>query len=97
MIRFSEDDQVLQEPFAKQNVPNSSFQLVRDTYWTKKFYILSRDTLVATTLTKVALFEGVQPGILQRKYLSFSIVNYVSSSQAEVSEFVTLYRHLKRG
>ena len=63
MIRFSEDDQVLQEPFGKQNVPNSSFQLVWDTYWTKKFYILSRYTLVATTLTKVVLFEGVSPGI----------------------------------
>ena len=64
MIRFSEDDQVLQEPFVKQNVPNSSFQLVWDTYWTKKFYILSRYTLVATTLTKVVLFEEVPHGIL---------------------------------
>ena len=59
MIRFSEDDQVLQEPFVKENVPNSSLQLVWDTYWTKKIYILSRYTLVDTTLTKVVLFEGV--------------------------------------
>ena len=64
MICFSEDDQVLQEPFVEQNVPNSSFQLVCDTYWTNKFYILSRYTLVATTLTKVVLCEGVSPGIL---------------------------------
>ena len=64
MIRFSEDDQVLQEPFVKQNVPNSSFQIVWDTYWTNKFYILSTYTLVATTLTKAVLFEGVSPGIL---------------------------------
>ena len=59
LIRFSEDDEVLQEPFAKQNVPNWSLQLVWDTYWTKKFYILSRYTLVATTVTKVVLFGGV--------------------------------------
>ena len=64
MIRFSEDDQVLQEPFVKQNVAYSSFQLVWDTCWTNKFYILSRYTLAATTLTKVVLFEGVSPGIL---------------------------------
>ena len=64
MIRFSEDDQVLQEPFIKQDVPNSSSQLVWDTYWTNKFYILSRYTLVATSFTKVVLFEGVSPGIL---------------------------------
>ena len=64
MIRFSEDDQVLQEPFVKENVPNSSFQLVWDTYWTKKFYILSRYILEATTLTKVVLAEGVSPEIL---------------------------------
>ena len=90
MIRFSEDEEVLQEPFAKQNVPNSSFPLVWDTYWTKKFYILSTYTLVATTLSKVVPFEGVKSGILQRKYLSFSMVNYESSSQAEVSKFATL-------
>ena len=59
MIPFPEDEEVLQEPVAKQNVPNSSFPLVWDTYWTKKFYILSRYTLVATTLTKVVLFDGV--------------------------------------
>ena len=64
MIRFSEDEQVLQEPFVKQNVPNSSFQLVLDTYWTNKFYILSRYILEATTLTKVVLAEGVSPEIL---------------------------------
>ena len=59
MIRFSEDEEVLQELFAKWNVPNLSFQLVQDTYWTNKFDILSRYTLVATTLNKVVLFEGV--------------------------------------
>ena len=64
MIRFSEDDQVLQEPFIKQDVPNSSSQLVCDTYWTNKFYILSRYTLVATSFTKVVLFEGVSLVIL---------------------------------
>ena len=55
---------MLQEPFVKQNVANSSFQLVWDTCGTNKFYILSRYTLAATTLTKVVLFEGVSPGIL---------------------------------
>ena len=64
MRRSSEDDQVLQELFPKQNLPNSSFQLVWDIFWTNKFYILSRYKLVATTLTKVVLFEGVSPGIL---------------------------------
>ena len=64
MILFSEVDQVLQEHFGKQNIPKSSFHLVSDTYCTIKFYILSRYTLVATTLTKVVLLDGGLPGIL---------------------------------
>ena len=64
MILFSEVDQVLQEHFVKQNIPKPSFCLVPDTYYTIKFYIWSRYTLVATTLTKVVLFEGGLPGIL---------------------------------
>ena len=60
---FSEDDQVLQEHFVKQNVSMSGFQLVPDTYCTIKFYILSRYTLVATTLTKVFLFKLGFPDI----------------------------------
>ena len=64
MILFSEVDQVLQEHFVKQNIPKSSSDLVPDTYWAIKFYILSRYTLVATTLTKVVLFEGGLRGIL---------------------------------
>ena len=64
MILFSEVDQELQEPFAKHNIPKASFHLVPDTYCTIKFYVLSRYTLVATTLTKVVLFEGGLPGIL---------------------------------
>ena len=61
---FSEDDQVLQEHFVKQNVSKSRFQPVPDTYWTIKFHILSRYTLVATTLTKVVISSGGLPGIL---------------------------------
>ena len=64
MILFSEVDQVLQEHFVKQNVPNSSFHLISDIYCTKNFYILSRYTLVATTVSKVALFEGGLTGIM---------------------------------
>ena len=75
MILFSEDDQVLQEPFVKQSISKARFHLVPDIYYEIKFYILSRYTLVI---------------ILQRKYLCFSIVNYVSSSQAEVTKFATL-------
>ena len=59
LILFPEVGQELQEPFVKQNVPNSSLHLVLDTYSTIKFYILSRYTLAATTLAKVVLFEGV--------------------------------------
>ena len=64
LILFSKVGQVLQEPFVKQNIPKSSFHLVQDTYWTIKIYTLSRDTLRATTLTTVVLFEGGLPGIL---------------------------------
>ena len=64
MILFSEDDQVLQEPFVKQSISKPRFHLVPDTYCTIKFYILSRYTLVATTLNKVVLFEGDPNGIL---------------------------------
>ena len=66
MILFFEVEQLLQEPFVNQNVPNSSFHLVPDIYCTIKFYILSRYryTSVATTLTKVVRFEGGLRGIL---------------------------------
>ena len=64
LILFSEVDQVLQEPFVKQNIPTSSFHLVPDTYWTIKIYILSRYTLRATGGPTVVLFEGGLPGIL---------------------------------
>ena len=64
MILFSEVEQVLEKPFWKQNIPKSSFHLVPDTYSTMKFYILSRHTLVATTLSKVVLFQEDLPGIL---------------------------------
>ena len=89
MIPFSKVDQVLQEPFVKQNIRTLSFHLVPDTYSTIKIYILSRHPLRATSLTKVVLFEGGLPGILSRKYLSFSIVNYLSSIKAEVRKFAT--------
>ena len=59
MIFVSEDDPVLQEPFVKQSISEARFHLVPDTYYAIKFYILSRYTLVATTLSKVVLFEGV--------------------------------------
>ena len=55
---------MLQEPFGSENIPKSSFHLVPDTYCTIKFYILSGYTLLATTLTKVVLFEGGLAGIL---------------------------------
>ena len=64
MIILSEVDQVVQEHFVKQNVPNSSFHLVVYKNYTIKIYILSRSILVATTLTKVILFEVGLPGIL---------------------------------
>ena len=64
MILFFEVEQLLQEPFVNQNVPNSSFHLVPDMYCTRKFHILSRYTLVAITLTKVVRFEGGLCGIL---------------------------------
>ena len=106
MIHFSEVDQVLQQPFVKQNIPKSSFHLVPNTYWTVDFYILSIYLciyvsiylsiyiyiyiLLATTLTREVFFEGGLPGILYEKYLSFSVVNYISSSKEEVSKFATL-------
>ena len=55
---------MLQQPFVKQNIPKSGFHLVPDTYWTIEFYILSRYTLLATTLTRGVLFEEGLPGIL---------------------------------
>ena len=55
---------MLEQPFVKQNIPKSSFHLVPDTYWTTEFYILSRYTLLVTTLTTGVLFEGALPGIL---------------------------------
>ena len=50
---------MLQEPFAKQNISKPRFHLVRETYCTIKFDILSRYTLVATALTKEVLFSEV--------------------------------------
>ena len=64
MILFSEVEQLSQEPFVNQNMPNSRFHLAPNIYCTIKIYILSRYTSVATTLTKVVLFEGGLPGIL---------------------------------
>ena len=64
MILFSEVEQVLQQPFEKQNIPKSRFHLVPDTYWAIDFNVLSRYTLLATTLTRGVLFEGGLPGIL---------------------------------
>ena len=64
MILSSEFEQVLQQPFVKQNIPKSSFHLVPDTYWTIEFYILSRYTLLVTTLTRGVPFEAGLPGIL---------------------------------
>ena len=92
MILFSEVDQVLQEPFVKQNVHNSSFHVAPGIYCTIKFPILPRYTSVATTRTKVVLFERGLPIILWRKYLSFFIVNYLNSSQVEVN--LPLYRDI---
>ena len=73
-------------------MPNSSFQLAPGIYCTIKFPILPRYTSVATTCTKVVLFERGLPVILQRKYLSFFIVNYLNSSKAEVN--LPLYRDI---
>ena len=64
MILFSEVYQVLQESSVKQNAPNWSFDLVADINYTIEFYILSRYTSIATTLTKIVPFEGGLPGIL---------------------------------
>ena len=51
---------------------------------------------VAITLTKAVVFEGGLPGILQRKDLSFFIVNYLSSSKADVSNFASLSWHSQK-
>ena len=59
MIFVSEDDPVLQEPFVKQSISEARFHLVPDRYYVIKFYVLSRYTLVPSTLSKVVLFEGV--------------------------------------
>ena len=59
MIFVSEDDSVLQEPFVKQSISEARFHLVPDTYYVIKFYVLSRYTLVPSTLSKAVLFEGV--------------------------------------
>ena len=56
-ILFCQGGQVLQEPFIKGNVGNSSFHLVTHNNCTIKVYILSRYTSVATNSTKVVLFE----------------------------------------
>ena len=64
MILFSEVEQVLQQPFVKQNIPKSSVHLLPDTYWATDIYILSRYTLLATRPTRGVLFEGGFAGIL---------------------------------
>ena len=50
---------MLQEPFAKKNILKPRFQLVRETYCTIKFDILSRFALLATALTKEVPFMEV--------------------------------------
>ena len=57
MILFPEFEQVLQEHFVKQNVPNSNVHVISDVYCAKKFDMVSRYTLVATTVTKAALLK----------------------------------------
>ena len=64
MIHFFGVYQVFQESLVKQNAPNWSFDLVADINYTIKFYILSRYTSVATTLSKVVRCEGGLPGVL---------------------------------
>ena len=64
LILFSEDDQVLQESFVKQNISKPRFHLVPDKYCMLKFYTLFRYTLVATTLTRVVHIQGGLPGTL---------------------------------
>ena len=62
---------MLQQPFVKQNIRKSSFHLVPDTYWTIYFDILSRYTLLATTLTRGVPFEGGLPGFCKGSTLPF--------------------------
>ena len=56
-ILFCQHGQVLQEPFIKGNVGNSSFNLVTHNNCSIKVYILSRYISVATNFTKAVLFE----------------------------------------
>ena len=51
--------QVLQEPFIKRNVGNSSFDLVSHNNRTGKVHILSTYTSAATNFNKAVLFEVV--------------------------------------
>ena len=56
-ILSCQGDQVLQEPFIKGNVGNSSFGLVSHNNCTGKVHILSTYTSVATNFTKAVLSE----------------------------------------
>ena len=56
-IPSCQSGQILQEPFIKRNVGNSSFDLVSHNNCTGKVHILSTYTSVATNFTKAVLFE----------------------------------------
>ena len=81
MTRFSKDDEVLQEPLPKQNMSKSRFHLVRETYCRIKFYILSRYTLVVTTLTKQCFLGRFTWHFVKEVHFIF-----YNTSKAEVSK-----------
>ena len=90
---FGEDDQVLQEPFVKQNISKPRFHLVPDTYCTKKFDILSKYWLVATTFTKAVLFREVYLAYCKGSTFPFL---YLISIKAEVSKCASLSWHSQK-
>ena len=77
---FYQGWQVVQEPFIKRDVANSSFHLI--TYCTITVHFLSRYASVATNQTKVVLFELSLSGIWKNNCLSLFKVNYLTSSKA---------------
>ena len=77
---FYQGWQVVQEPFIKRDVANSSFHLI--TYCTITVHFLSRYGSVATNQTKVVLFELSLSGIWQNNCLPLFKVNYLTSSKA---------------
>ena len=88
--------QVLQAPFLETIVTNSNFHLVKYHNWTKTVYIFPTYIEVPTNLTKLILFGVGWCDIWQKKYFSLFTVDYLNSSQDEVTKFASLSWHLSK-